>query len=617
MQVVGATRARPATRGRRSAPGPSSLEGWALGLLVLGGLAVLPGALNRFVLPKLAVTAAGVALAFRAPSRGRLPRAVLLLSGAAGLVAVAAALVGADPVAGLVGAAPRYEGLAVGLLYLGAAVSGARLLGPARSAGVESLLLRFLAVGAVAVAALAVLETFGIRPLVSDVDRPGSLLGNASDQGAWAVLALGPLLAAAVRSRHAHARVGAVAAALAVVLSGSRGALLGAVVVLVVLLVALPGRRVRLWLAGSFVGIVAAAFLVPGVRRRVLGAGLADDTASGRATLWQEALELYTDRPVLGTGPGGFGDAVRSVHEAGWYAALGTENPPDSPHAWPLQALLVGGPLLVLLVGVLGVLVARQAWRGARGDPARSVGAAVGLGAGLAGYAVVLLVHFTGPGHTPLAALFAGALLAGPAERSARATADRVVAVGAWAFVALAASGAVAEIPLRHGVVAVGEGDLAGSDDAFGAAAALRWWDPSVGRVAGHAFAVVGTGTGDPDALQRADRWLVPLAEQRAGADVHLDLGAVREAQGDLPGAAAALDRALRQDPANPDALLLRGVVAARQGDWDGAERHLLAAGRSAPESAAPWANLARVHELAGRPAAARIARDRAEALDG
>ena len=85
-------------------------------------------------------------------------------------------------------------------------------------------------------ALLTLAETLGLRPLESDVSRPGALLGNASDQGAWGVLALGPLLAAALRAPSRTAIGGSVAAATVVVLSGSRGALLGALLLMAVLL---------------------------------------------------------------------------------------------------------------------------------------------------------------------------------------------------------------------------------------------------------------------------------------------------------------------------------------------------------------------------------------------
>jgi tetratricopeptide (TPR) repeat protein len=555
--------------------------------MVLGGVVVLPGALNRFVFPKLAVTLAGVSVAARAPARGRLPRLVWALLGAAVAVLAAAALMGADPLQQLVGVAPRYEGLLTIGLYLGAGVTGARLLGPDRPRETDALLVRLLS------------------PFESNVSRAGSLLGNASDQGAWAVLALGPLLLTAVRAPSRLVVGGAAAAALAIVLSGSRGALLGAVAVLVLLLVVVSGRRARLSLAAAGCGMAVLAVALPAVRGRVLGEGQAADTVAGRGLLWRESWRLFLEHPVLGVGPGGFGEAIRGVHGSAWYAALGTANPPDSPHDWLLQALLAGGPILLVLVLVLVSLTARAAW-------SRLAAASLftGLAAGLAGYAVALLFHFTGPGHTPLAALFTGALLAQSAGRElANAALDRVVAVAVGALAAVVTFGAVAELPQRAAVVRVARGDASGADDYFDTARTFRPWDPAIAATAGHAFAVAGNASNDADELERAERW---LSSARRSASVLVYLGKVREARGDFPGAAAALDDALRRDPADPDALLLRGIVAARSEQWADAEAFFVAAARSAPKSPAPWENLARVRAAAGDSAGAAAARRKA-----
>ncbi|MGH2872826.1 MAG: hypothetical protein ACRDL5_10260, partial [Solirubrobacteraceae bacterium] len=67
-------------------------ERWALALLAIGGAVFLPGALNRFVFPKLAVAAIGVALAATVPARGRLPRAAVAILAAGSAVLIAAAL---------------------------------------------------------------------------------------------------------------------------------------------------------------------------------------------------------------------------------------------------------------------------------------------------------------------------------------------------------------------------------------------------------------------------------------------------------------------------------------------------------------------------------------------
>jgi hypothetical protein len=145
------------------------------------------------------------------------------------LVLLAAALAGSTPVTQLIGRAPRYEGVLVLPVYLGALLAGARLLGVDRARGSTAWFLRWLSIAALAVAVEAVLETAGLGLLASSVARPGSLLGNASDEGAWAVLVLGPLAAVALRVGGRLYTAGALAAATVLVCSGSRGALIGAV----------------------------------------------------------------------------------------------------------------------------------------------------------------------------------------------------------------------------------------------------------------------------------------------------------------------------------------------------------------------------------------------------
>ena len=602
---------RRRTPGRRDAPAPPTrAETWGLALVALSGIAVLPGALNRFVFPKWAVLAGGIATALRGPARGRLPTPVLVLL-AVGLVVLAtAALAGADPVGQLVGAAPRYEGLPGVLLYVGACLTGVRLLGPGRHPDQDVLLVRILAGAAVAVALAAVLETAELAWWQSDVSRPGSLLGNASDQGAWGVLALGPLLLTAVRTPSRWPVAGTLAALAAVVLSGSRGALVGAAVVLAVVLLAARGRRARLLGIGVGAATAAAALAVPGVRSRLVGDGLAGRTAAGRGDLWSEALSLNGEKPVMGVGPGGFAEAVRGVHDASWYAEVGADFPPDSPHSWPLQALLAGGPVLLLALLGLVVLTARAAYRVLRAESVLP-----GLAAGLAGYGTALLFHFTGPGHTPLAAMFAGALLAVPLRDPERRPAPsvRAASLAAAAVAVIAASGAVAEVPLRQAVLAVGTGDDSAADESFEGAQTLRPWDDAVAVTAGHAYRVAAVAASDEDALQRAERWLAEM-DGPSSVPVLADLAAVREARGDLAGAEDVLAAALGRDPANPELLLLSGVVAARQEDTDQAEALFLRAAMSAPHSPAPWDNLATLYRETDRSAEARAAEARADA---
>jgi hypothetical protein len=201
-------------------------------------------------------------------------------------VLVAATVASATPSVALLGRSPRYEGLVTVALYAGCLAAGARHLGPARRPELSRDLVRLATVAAVAVATLAIAETAGLRPLASNVARPGSLLGNASDEGALGVLLLGPLGSAALVLRDRWAVLGSVAAALVVVLSASRGAMLGAVAVLVTLGVLGVGRRARLLALGAIVVVVLAVLAVPTARDRVLlDTPSSGATASGRVLL--------------------------------------------------------------------------------------------------------------------------------------------------------------------------------------------------------------------------------------------------------------------------------------------------------------------------------------------
>jgi len=578
-----------------SVPPLSRRERWALGLLLLAPIAIMPGALNRFVFAKVAISAAGGGLALLGAGRGRWERRIGWLLAGGALLLLIAALHGAAPVVQLLGRGPRYEGVVVLAVYLLAGVAGARLLGPARAPGTAARLGRLLAVAAVCVAVLAVLEVAGWRPLSSNVSRPGSLLGNASDEGAFGVLIGGPLLALGVVTRDRWALTGAGAGLVTVALSGSRGALLGALVSAAVLFAVLSGRGQRIAIGCGLVGLAVLTLIVPASRSRTLGTSpLAGETVHGRLLLWRETLSLLGGHPVLGVGPSGFGDAIVAEHTLAWQQQIGPANPPDSPHDWVLQAAVAGGLPLALLALVMAALTGWRGWVAARREQAERAPPLVGgLLAGLAGYGAALLVHLSSPGPTSLAAVFGGALLArAPTEASRSRWAHRsevALPVGLAAFLTVVlAAAAVAEIPLRAGIVAM---------------------------TAGHAYAVAAlagqhgaAGAGTPW-LRTALRW-VPTSEQ-----VRTDLAAVEEVQGNVAGAAALLDAALARDPDNPQLLLRRGVVAAELGADGPAERDFLLASRIDPLSPDPWSDLALLYGEEHRAADAARAAARAAGL--
>lgn len=539
-------------------------ERFGLVAFVLASVALVPGGLNRFVFAKLALAAAGVAAAALVPARARLPAyAVLALLGAGALV-VLAALVNGTRWPAWVGAAPRYEGL-IGIgIYLGALAAGARLLGGGRARGAMALLLASLSWAALAAGGVAGLQRAGAHVLGEpSTVRASSLLGNANELGAWAVLVLGPLLAVALAGRRPLHVVGALGAAVALICSGSRGALAGALVSVVIIgwLNAQQRRRLGLAVLAATVAIVA----LPGTLNRITaGEPLARKTITGREVLWRDTLDMLANHWALGIGPARFADALPAYHSARWEREVGPDNPPDSPHNWLLQATAAGGLGLALIAVWLAGLTLATGVRSAPTQPATGETAAiVGLVAGVAGYAIALLSHFTSPGTTPLAALFAGALLAARSvasppsaprpDHGARLGARFAVFV-AFAMVALSCvAGAIAERRLFDGIAAAAAGEIGHADSSFAAARRLRPWDRDVDARAAHALVRLAT-LGVPGADRAAERWSTrDLAANPDSVRAIEDAARLAIATGNLQRGRALLRRAIRLDPRNPE----------------------------------------------------------------
>ncbi len=533
-----------------------ALERAALVALAAGSATFLPLALNRFVFPKLAVACAGVLLAMLAPARGRLPRPAAGLLSAGALWLLVAALAGATPVAALLGRAPRYEGVFVLPVYVGCAVAGARLLGPNRARGSTAWFLRWLSIVAIAIGVEAILEAAGLRPLASNVARPGSLLGNASDEGAWAVLALGPLAAVALRVGGRLYIAGALGAATALACSGSRGALVGALAVAGVLAALSPRGAVRKAIAMAVAVIAIATLAIPTTRSRVTGSDArAAQTATGRELLAAETARLVASNPLLGVGPSGYLDAIPAFHDRRYAREIGPANPPDSPHDWILQAAADGGVILALLAIALAGLILRRGLRAVATQPTGGEAAAIaGMLAGVVGYGVALLFHFTSPGTTPLAAVLAGALLADqrPTTADTRRLARGATQLALAALTLVLAAAAFAEIPLRSAIDSAATGRFTAANNDFNTSHTLRPWDDTIAATAAHAYATLaadGITSAARAGLPWIDRalaaypdWIQPLAD---GATI--DLASHRAA-----AAVALLSKGVRLDPANP-----------------------------------------------------------------
>jgi O-antigen ligase len=203
-------------------------------------------------------------------------------------------------------------------------------------------------------------------------------------------------------------------------------------IVIAAVLLALLERRHRLAIVLGVVVLAGGTIALPQTRTRLFETSPhSAESVTGHLLLATETARLVASHPLLGVGPSGFVDAIPAEHDQRWDREIGSANPPDSPENWLLQVASSGGIPLLAIALALTTIVIRRALRSVRIAPTTQTRAElVGLLGGLAGYAVTLLFHFTSPGTTPLAALFAGALVAAPGRyavppRRAAATVGR------------------------------------------------------------------------------------------------------------------------------------------------------------------------------------------------
>lgn len=435
---------------------------------------------------------------------------------AAGSLVVLGLWLAAHPVARRarpVGAVLAYAGVVAVLLSISRAGVLAMLVGVAlwlllEEERVERALLALTAL----VPALAVSAWAFTRPAL--VEDGGSHSDRVSD-GAW----LGLLLLA-----------GAVATGLAAERSSR---------------VELTADRRRL--AGRVLGAGAAAALVLGLAA-ILVVGdpssgesaqspvrLGDASLNNRVDWWGEALELFADHPLLGTGAGSFEVAHRRVQEA--YV------PAVQPHDVPLQFLAGTGILGLLLFAAAvaaAALAARSALRRLSG-PERAAAAA--LTTLLAVYGVHALVDYSWD------------FLA--------VTAPTLVAAGA-----LAAAGQRNLVFQEHKVSPFAAVAVAAVGLACLASLATPWLaERSVREVNRRLDA--GDAEGAAAAARRAHS-LDPLSIEPA-----LKLAGVEERRGRARAARAAYAQAVRTQPKNPETWYALGLYEFDSGNLCSAYVHL------------------------------------------
>ena len=562
-------------------------------LVVFSTLAWIPGGFSRFVFPKLALVALACVLAVRIKREANLPRPVVLLTSAGLVVLGLAALASEAPLAGLIGRWPRYEGLPVIGLYVASAWLGARALG----AGHRYLgtLVEALSAMSLVLFALSLLEKLGASPLgAATIDRPGAALGNATDQAAVAMMAAAVLLHAFLRERSRLVGAGVIAALGVVALSGSRAGIAITLVVIVALSLTSSLRRdsdgaARLswtstanlrWGGVAVLALIGSVLAVPATRDRLLGGR----TFDGRLIQWRLTGDLVSDHPLLGVGPSGYQDAFGPYESSEWVAWTGARLVPDSPHSWPLQALVAGGiPLLVIAVALAG-LVLTLGVRAVRTAPELT-----GLLAAVAGYGALLLINFTVAGATCLAAFLAGALVATTAPPTSTAenpslTWLRPVGSGLAAVALLVTvTASLAELDLQQGIDAAARGEIAQARASFDSAHALRPYDSDIDLIAAQALAAPASD-GDAAAATAVEEYArssLRRTPQAYAAQVALGVALVQRER--LGAARDVLDTAVNLAPLRAPAYVQRAIARFGLGDLDGARTDLRRAIELAP----------------------------------
>jgi O-antigen ligase len=364
-----------------------AIERWWL----RGGVFLLPLAYtwdtyDRFVLPKLLVARvlvigllilflarsvlSGVLMIRRSPLD--LPILVFVVS------AVVSTVFAFNQNVAVFGTYTRYDGLLTIVTYAGLFWLSAQALTDRAEA---RTLLRVLLASGYLVAAVAILQSLTDSVGQQSLVPAFGTLGQKNVLGMFLAM-LAPLAFQEVVEAHAWSgRIIAINAfvviVLALLLSQSRSAWLGATIAGVVLLLGRYRPSLRLVIAGIsvtlFVGGLIAAYSI-----------ITPHQQERRLDIWLDTLSLIASRPLVGYGPDNFG----LVYPRFQTKELGTQQV-DKAHAEVLQVAATQGLIGLAAYGLILAVFVRAFWRG------RERPWAVATFAALTAYQVTLQLNFT------------------------------------------------------------------------------------------------------------------------------------------------------------------------------------------------------------------------------
>ncbi len=253
------------------------------------------------------------------------------------------------------------------------------LLGLAFVAVPREPVLRITVIGALPVALYGILQYFGVDPLIDpalyhvgegafQIVRPPSTLGHADYFGTFLLFAIFAAGALALSESSRAWKTAGLAisgiSSLALVLSGTRAALLGLLVG--TLFIAIRGRKANWRFAAAtvgFVAILAVLYISPaGAKLRARVHWSTEDRFGGaRPLLWLDSLRMSREHLLVGFGPETFAREFPR-HQSIALAAAYPDFYHESPHNIFLDALLSKGLLGLLpliAMALLGLSLAR------------------------------------------------------------------------------------------------------------------------------------------------------------------------------------------------------------------------------------------------------------------
>src|SRR5579864_2715385 len=352
----------------------------------LSAILILPGVSFYFdVVPKIVVILLGAALVFLvrrerpAKVQGRL-RWFLILVGAQAAITILAAIFSTHRLLSWLGGTWRRSGAIAEIAVLALAAAGAMHLA-AHDTRLR-IFLRITVLASIPIAIYGILQYFGIDPMLGAagyqfgegqyaIVRPPATLGHAAYFATYMLYAAFGGAGLAREEKRRGWRIAAIAASVlalfAMVLSGTRAAMLGAVVGAIFLIAReRPGRKLMAG-AALFAMALGVFYVSPaGKKLRAREFWASEDRLGGsRLQLWKDSWRMAGGRWLTGYGPETFALEF-PAHESTELAREFPDFYHESPHNIFLDALDSKGVLgLAAMIGLVGLVLVNA--RGAMG----------------------------------------------------------------------------------------------------------------------------------------------------------------------------------------------------------------------------------------------------------